>query len=178
MQKNKSHQKVGFAVAIDGPVASGKGTIASRLADRLSGFYLYTGSMYRCIALYCIKKSIPVTNETAVENVLKSISIEFKEDKILLNGTDVCEEIKQKEIAMAGSTVSLYKGVRKDMVRRQQEIAYTYMKRGEIVVAEGRDIGTRVLQNAALQSFLYSQQYEITIYFTYYRYSILSTYHY
>lgn len=143
-----------YSIAIDGPVAAGKGTIAPKLAKRLKGLYLYTGAMYRCVALFCLKKGIDLNNEGSVESVLSKINIEFKEGKILLNNEDVTEQIKAEKVAMGSSKVALYKGVRQRLVFYQKEIAQKALLKGINVVAEGRDTATKVLPNASLKIFL------------------------
>jgi cytidylate kinase len=147
-------EKSGFVIAIDGPVASGKGTIASKLAKELSGFDLYTGAMYRCIALLCIEKNINLDDEKEVESVLKNADIEFKEARIFLNGQDVTERIKEADTASGASIVGVYPEVRKVLVAKQQEIAQKVIEKGQIVVAEGRDMGTTVFSNASLRIYL------------------------
>jgi cytidylate kinase len=144
----------GFAIAIDGPVAAGKGTIASRLAKDLHGFYLYTGAMYRCLALECINRKIDVNDEEGVEKVLPFVEIQFKNTQTLLNGIDVTERIQEADAANGASIVSVYPHVRQSSVVKQQAIAKKATEEGEIVVAEGRDTGTRVLPEARLKIYL------------------------
>ena len=144
----------GFAIAIDGPVAAGKGTIASRLAEDLHGFYLYTGAMYRCLALECIKRNIAFDNEKAVEEILPFVDIDFENEKALLNGIDVTERIKEADTANGASVVSVFPRIREGAVRNQQHIAQKAIKKGQIVVAEGRDTGTKVFPGAQLKVYL------------------------
>jgi len=163
--------KKGFIVAIDGPVAAGKGTIAPMLAKRLNGFYLYTGAMYRCLALLCIEKEINVENKEEVVNLLKEIEIQLNDEKVLLSGRDVTERIKERDVARAVPFVALIPEVREEMVNRQrkasremiessQEIPLEVrgieksLKSGPLVVAEGRDVGTAIFPNAELKIFL------------------------
>lgn len=143
-----------YSIAIDGPVAAGKGTIAPKLAKRLDGLYLYTGAMYRCVALFCFKKGIDLNNEGSVESILSKINIEFKEEKILLNNEDVTEQIKKEMVAMGSSKVALYRKVRYKLVSLQKEIAQKALLKGISVVAEGRDTATKVLPKATLKIFL------------------------
>lgn len=147
-------EKKAYSIAIDGPVAAGKGTIAPKLAKRLDGLYLYTGAMYRCVALFCFKKGIDLNNEGSVESILSKINIEFKEEKILLNNEDVTEQIKKEMVAMGSSKVALYRKVRYKLVSLQKEIAQKALLKGISVVAEGRDTATKVLPKASLKIFL------------------------
>jgi CMP/dCMP kinase len=144
-------------IAIDGPVAAGKGDIAARIARKYSLVYIYTGAMYRALALACIMSNVDFKDEKKVLEVLSHTRIDFGEVdknstrtfKILLNGTDVTEEIFTQDAAMGASDVSTIAEVRRIMVAKQQEIA-----EGKNVVMEGRDIGLRVLPNAQLKIYL------------------------
>lgn len=145
----------GFTIAIDGPVASGKGTIAKKLAEELKGLYLYTGGMYRSVALACINLGLDVTNPEHVISVLGKIDIQISEEhNVFLNGKDVTERIKQADTASGGSIVAVIPYVRKVLVKRQQEIAKKTIEKGEVVVAEGRDTGTVVFPHAELKVYL------------------------
>lgn len=144
-------------IAIDGPVAAGKGDIAARLAKELHLLYVYTGAMYRMLALACINEGVSMRDEQGVFALLEKSSIELvrpekgsKETFIaLLNGKDVTERIMEPDTASGASDVSVFPRVRKVMVARQQKLADD-----QPVVMEGRDIGLRVLPNAQLKVFL------------------------
>lgn len=144
----------GFVIAIDGPVASGKGTIAQKLARKLRGFDLYSGAMYRCIALFCLNKGLDLESESDVESVLPELNIEFDGNKILLNGQDVTERIKEADTAHGASVVGVFPGVRKSLAFKQQSIAKRATEKGLIVIAEGRDMGTTVFPDAPLRVYL------------------------
>ncbi len=143
-----------FSIAIDGPVAAGKGTIAIDLTNRLDGFYIYTGAMYRCVALLCLQRGINLEDEAQVLTVLSDINMEFQGGKVLLNGNDITQRIKEPDAARGSSFVSRHKKVRADLVIKQQEIAKKAIESGQIVIADGRDIGTVVLPDAAVKIFL------------------------
>lgn len=144
-------------IAIDGPVAAGKGDIAVRLARELGLVYVYTGAMYRALGLACKRASVDTKDKAGVLSVLNHIDIDLVEPddhsarafKVLLNGIDVTEDLFTPEISMAASDVGTNADVRRSMVKRQQEMAT-----GKRVVMEGRDIGLRVLPNAHLKIFL------------------------
>ncbi len=140
-------------IAIDGPAGSGKSTIARALAKDYKILYLDTGAMYRACALKVLKSGVDVQNEAAVEDVVRTLSLEIKrtdgEQITVLDGKDVSEEIRQPEISMAASTVSRYPYVRLKMAERQREIASK-----ESCVLDGRDIGTFVLPAADFKFFL------------------------
>lgn len=145
-------------IAIDGPVAAGKGDIAGRLARQLHITYIYTGAMYRMLALSCIQAGIPLKDNTRVIAQLSKISMELapppkgKTDRVItaiLDGMDVTDRIMAPDTALGASDVGVIPEVRRHMVSLQQEMA-----KGKAVVMEGRDIGLRVLPNAQLKIFL------------------------
>lgn len=144
----------GFSVAIDGPVASGKGTTATALADKLGGFFINTGGMYRAVALLCIEREIDLNDEVKVTSVLPEANIEVKDRKIFLNGNDVTERIKEPDTSDGSSVVAVYGSVREALVKKQQEIGKRIINQGQAVIAEGRDAGTKIFPEAALKIFL------------------------
>lgn len=144
----------GFVIAIDGPVASGKGVLAAKLAAELNGFYLSTGAMYRSIALICINKSLNFESEDEVESIIPDLNIEYAGDRIILNGQDVTERIKEPDTASGASKVGIFPKVREVSVLKQQKIAERAYRSGRIVVSEGRDTGTVVFSKAAFKIYL------------------------
>lgn len=146
--------KKGFIIAIDGPAAAGKGTIAPILASRLKGYHLYTGSMYRSVTLYCIENQVDIHSEQQVSQALPDITIDLREDRIFLNSIDVSERIRQRDIDVAVSTVADYQSVRDAMIKQQQRIGKEKMQVGEIVIAEGRDTATKVFPDADIKIYL------------------------
>lgn len=144
----------GFVIAIDGPVASGKGTIAPKLAEKINGIHLYTGGTYRAVALYCLQNNIDVNNKSAVVSALSDIKIDLKGKNVFLNGIDVTEDLKLPKVASLSSIVSAFREVRESMVKVQQKIAAREVVEGRIVIAEGRDTGTKVFPDAKVKIFL------------------------
>lgn len=145
--------KNNIQIAIDGPVGSGKGTLAVALAKRINATHVYTGGMYRALALACIRRSTDITNGEEVLNVLKQIKIGMEvgdnfHTRIFLDGEDITDEIFYPGVSNITPIVSPYKEVRAEMVERQKAIG------GKRVVMEGRDITTVVLPNADLKIFL------------------------
>ncbi len=144
-------------IAIDGPVASGKGDIAARLASTFHLLYVYTGAMYRALALLCIQSGVPLKDESAVLSLLKKHSIAMSQPPvgsfypyhITLNGVDVTERITHQDTAQGASDVGSLKAVRAWMVDVQKQIA-----KDNRVVMEGRDIALRVLPFAQLKIYL------------------------
>lgn len=142
-----------ISIAIDGPAAAGKSTIAKIVAKNLSYIYIDTGAMYRALTLKALNENINIEDELALANLLDQTTIELvlKEEGqvILLNKEDVSEAIRQPEVTNNVSVVSMHEKVREEMVRRQREFATN----GGVVM-DGRDIGTVVLPNAELKIFM------------------------
>ena len=144
----------GFSIAIDGPVAAGKGTIAPALAQKLNGVYLDTGAMYRCVALYCINNNVSLDSEAEILQVLSKINIDFKNSNVFLNDQDVTSGIRQEKVDNAVPLVAGFIKIRKELILRQQNIAQKIINSGKVFIAEGRDMGTDVLPNAEFKIFL------------------------
>ncbi len=142
-----------ISVAIDGPSAAGKSTIARKVAERLGYVYIDTGAMYRSIALFAKENSIDSKDEKGVSSFLKdiNINIDFKCGKqlIILNGVDVSEKIRLNEISMLTSNISSIKAVRDFLIDRQRSLAQKYD-----LIMDGRDIATVVLPYADVKIFL------------------------
>lgn len=143
-------------IAIDGPVAAGKGDIALRLARDLGIVYIYTGAMYRALGLACLNRFVDLTDEKRVLEVFKTITIDLEHSpleekpyKVFLDGVDVTKRILEQDAATGASIVGAHPEVRKEMVMKQKHIA-----EGASVVMEGRDIGLRVLPEADLKIYL------------------------
>ncbi len=144
----------GYVIAIDGPVAAGKGTVAKRLAQDLHGFNLQTGATYRALALACKEHGVSFRDPENVLGVLSQITIFLDDTGVYLGGKDVTSEIKVSDISKGSSDVSVFPEVRKRMVALQQEIGQAHIRQGKIVIAEGRDIGTRVFPESPVKIFL------------------------
>ena len=138
-------------IAIDGPSAAGKSTIAKRIAEMLNYRYLDTGAMYRCVALKAKALEINLNDETRIMEMLKETIISFdSKQNIYLDAVDVSEQIRSKDMSLYASSVSLLKEVREDMVKRQRTIAINQPG----IVMDGRDIGSVVLPDAQLKIYL------------------------
>ena len=140
-------------VAIDGPAASGKSTAAIGVAEKLNITHLDTGAMYRAITYGLLKNKIEFTDLDAVEAFLESVKLKFfKNDnvtKLLLNDSDITENIRSSNINVNVSEVSAIKIVRDFMVKFQREMSFDID-----CVLEGRDIGTVVFPNADFKFFI------------------------
>jgi cytidylate kinase len=142
-----------ISIAIDGPAAAGKSTVAKRLAEKLSYLYIDTGAMYRALTYCALKRGVDVNDEKGLMNVLHDTYIELKPSErgqlVFVNGEDVTEFIRQSDVTNSVSYVAKHPAVREEMVKRQREFA----KHGGVVM-DGRDIGTHVLPNAEVKIFL------------------------
>lgn len=126
-------------IAIDGPVASGKGTVAGRVADVLGYHYLESGALYRLVAL--------AGGEPAA--TARALDVEFKNSKVILNKQDVTDEIRAESVGTRASEVASIPAVREALLERQRAF-----RRPPGLVADGRDMGTVVFPDAALKIFL------------------------
>lgn len=141
---------MGFNIAIDGPSAAGKSTIAKILAKTLGFAHLDTGAMYRCCAYQAKRNGISTDDEAALVAMLQSMLINFDANgNVFINHENVSTEIRTNEISMLASKVSTFPNVRKELVALQRKIA---ANQGYIL--DGRDIGTVVLPDAALKIFM------------------------
>ncbi len=144
-------------IAIDGPAAAGKSTLARSLAAQLGYLYFDTGVMYRAVTLAAMRAAIPFDDEPEVSAIAEQVAIDVqprsvpdgRQYDVLLDGEDVTWAIRSPEIDAHVSKVSMYGRVRRAMTERQREIG----RRGRVVMV-GRDIGTVVLPEAELKIFL------------------------
>jgi CMP/dCMP kinase len=145
-------------IAIDGPVGSGKGTLAVAVSKKLNATYVYTGAMYRELALACSRAKADFKNEENVLEVLNKISIELKqvegEVKAFLDGEDVSDEIFKPRVSKLVPIVAAFPKVRREMVLRQKKMALEAVSSGKSVVMEGRDITTDVIPDADIKIYL------------------------
>jgi CMP/dCMP kinase len=144
---------VGIQIAIDGPAAAGKSTIAKIAAEKLGYTYIDTGAMYRALTHKALELGIHINDGKKLEELLRETTIELipgiEGQVVLLDGADVSEEIRTLEVTNSVSAVSAHSGVRKLMVEKQRVLG---SKSG--VVMDGRDIGTDVLPDAELKIFM------------------------
>jgi cytidylate kinase len=142
-----------LVIAIDGPAGSGKSTIAARLAKKLGYVNLESGAMYRALALKAMEQRVSLDDGEALRELADGTAIELEPrgegNRVLLDGRDVSQRIRDTDVTAAASSVSIHPRLREAMVGRQRELGL-----GGGVVMEGRDIGTAVFPNAALKIFL------------------------
>lgn len=145
--------KKNISIAIDGPAAAGKSTVAKIIAKRLSYVYIDTGAMYRALTYRALRQGVALDDEQALVALLKNTYIELKSSAqgqlVFVNGEDVTNIIRSEEVTNAVSLVAKHPLVREEMVKRQRALA----KNGGVVM-DGRDIGTHVLPDAEVKIFL------------------------
>ena len=138
-----------IAIAIDGPAAAGKSTVAKLVAKKLGFTYIDTGAMYRAVTLYCLEKNVDCQNDEEVNKLINEIRIELHPDyRVVLNDRDVTKEIRSTPVAQNVSYIAANKAVRLFLVDQQRLLA-----ENTSVVMDGRDIGTYVLPNAEVKIF-------------------------
>ncbi len=148
-------ERKGFIIAIDGPMASGKGTLAPLLAEKLGGFYIDTGVFFRCLALYCLEHGINVEDKNAVITALPKISIHFLgEKRVLLNKDDVSDKIRTVEVSAASSKIATINEVQYEMISIYRSVSNERLARGAIIVIEGRNTATAIFPSADVKLYL------------------------
>jgi len=150
-------EKEPIIIAIDGYSSCGKSTLAKALATRLGYVYMDTGAMYRAVSLYIIRHSIPIQDlkPKEIKEILNYIDIQFiwneneGQSETYLNGENVEQEIRGKEVSEKVSDVAQIKAIRDRMIELQRKAG---LHKG--VVMDGRDIGTKVFPNAEVKLFM------------------------
>ena len=138
-----------ISVAIDGPAAAGKSTIAKRVAAILGFTYIDTGAMYRAFTYAVIKKGLNPEDEAASCSIIPEVSIDLLDDgRVLCNGEDVTKAIREPLVSSNVSYIASYKDIRLALVDMQRA-----MSQSKSVVMDGRDIGTYVLPNAEVKIY-------------------------
>ena len=136
-------------ITIDGPAGAGKSTAAKLLAKKINFQFLDTGAMYRAVALAALNSGAPLLNESTLQQILHSISIRLDENKVILNGVDVSNQIRSKETTELAGEIATSKVVRTRLVELQRIAAFE-----KNMVCEGRDQGTTVFPDAFCKFFL------------------------
>ncbi|MGM0845980.1 MAG: (d)CMP kinase [Bacillota bacterium] len=140
-------------IAIDGPAAAGKSTVAKIVAEKLSYIYIDTGAMYRAITYKAIQNEVDLNDEANLYQLLLHTKIELAPGQegqlVYVDGKEVTHEIRQNNVTNSVSIAAKHRLVRVEMVKRQQELA----NEGGVVM-DGRDIGTHVIPDAEVKIFL------------------------
>ena len=136
-------------IAIDGPSASGKGTVAKAVANALGFHFLDSGALYRLVALAALENAIPVSDVARVAEIAANLNVVFSADAVLLDGRDVTAAIREEPVGAAASAVAAIADVRTALLERQRRF-----RKAPGLVADGRDMGSVVFPDAALKVFL------------------------
>lgn len=136
-------------IAIDGPAASGKGTVAKEASRVLDFHYLDSGALYRLVALKALREATPLHDEAAMAATASRLNAVFDNDAIVLDGSEVSAAIRAEAVSEAASRVAALPGVRSALLSRQRGF-----RRPPGLVAEGRDMGTVVFPDAVLKVFV------------------------
>ena len=136
-------------IAIDGPTASGKGTVAQRVAERLGFHYLDSGSLYRLVALAAIKQGQDLADAEAVTKIAANMDVAFRNGRTLLDGRDVGDEIRTEAASQNASRVAALPSVRTALLNLQRDF-----RAAPGLVADGRDMGSVVFSDAVLKVYL------------------------
>ena len=136
-------------IAIDGPAASGKGTVAQGVAQALNYHYLDSGSLYRLVALQALTSGVAVEDERRLARIAEALVPVFDGERIEIDGADVARGIRTPEITEAASRIAVLPAVRRALLVRQRAF-----RRAPGLVADGRDMGTVVFPDAALKVYV------------------------
>ena len=136
-------------IAIDGPSASGKGTVAAKVAAALGFQYLDSGALYRLATLAALRAGTNLDDEAALADVAGAMDVRFEAGGIRLDGAEVTEALRTEEVSAATSRVAARPAVRQALLARQRAF-----RRAPGLVADGRDMGSNVFPDAALKVFL------------------------
>jgi cytidylate kinase len=136
-------------IAIDGPSASGKGTIARRVAETLGFHYLESGALYRLVALASLDADVAPGAEAELAEIAARLPVQFRGEQIFLSGKDVTDAIRDEAVGTRASEIAPLPGVRAALLDRQRAF-----RQPPGLVAEGRDMGSVVFPDASLKVFL------------------------
>jgi cytidylate kinase len=136
-------------IAIDGPSASGKGTVAARVAEALGFHYLDSGALYRLVTLAALQRGTNLDDEAALAQVAATMDVDFRDGRTWLGGRDVTESMRTEEVSAATSRVAARPAVRSQLLQRQRGFC-----RLPGLVADGRDMGSVVFPEAPLKVYL------------------------
>ena len=140
-------------ITIDGPTASGKGTVAQSVAKKLGFHFLDSGALYRLVALDALQKGIALDDEPAVAELAAKLACRFSNGRILLGDQDATDGIRTEEVGIASSRVAALPAVRQALVDRQLRF-----RQQPGLVADGRDMGTVIFPDAPRQNLLDGQR--------------------
>jgi len=136
-------------IAIDGPAASGKGTIAHNVAQALRFHYLDSGSLYRLVALRAVERAVAPDDAAGLTGLTADLNVAFRDGRATLDGRDVADSLRTEAVSTVASKIAVHPAVRSALMARQRAF-----RAPPGLVAEGRDMGTVVFPDAGLKVFL------------------------
>lgn len=136
-------------ITIDGPTASGKGTVAQRVAQSLKFHYLDSGALYRLVALSALRNNVPLSDEPALAYFAENLPCAFSDGRVLLAGEDVSDALRAEEVGNTASRIAVL-----PLVRRALSVLQLRFRAPPGLVADGRDMGTVIFPQADLKVFL------------------------
>jgi cytidylate kinase len=136
-------------IAIDGPSASGKGTVAERVAQALRFRFLDSGALYRAVALAAMRAGIDLENRLEVSRIARKLNVKFSGSRTFVNGADATDALRAQDVGAGASHVAAHPEVRVALLERQRAF-----RRPPGLVADGRDMGSVVFPDARLKVYL------------------------
>ena len=144
-------------MAIDGPAASGKSTVAQKVADKLNGFHISTGNMYRAITLFLMQNQLDLSSQISpakIDSILKRLDLSFFKSadgklSMTMNGATADSAIRSPEVARYVSSIAAMENVRSWLIDRQRSLSNL-----GLIIMEGRDIGTVIFPDARYKFFI------------------------
>lgn len=149
MDSQDFSSKKPVVITIDGPTASGKGTVARRVADKLGFHYLDSGALYRLTAFSVLRAKVPLDDVDTIADMAKALPCVFRQGRILLAEEDVTDSIRKEEVGNTASKIAAYQPVR-DALKALQ----VSFRQPPGLVTDGRDMGTVIFPDADLKIFL------------------------
>ncbi len=143
-----SHTKAPV-ITIDGPTASGKGTVSSLVAKQLGWAVLDSGALYRLTALVALRTGVDSTDQTALAALARQLDVHFENGVCWLEGEDVSDRLRHEQVGLLASQIAAYEPVRTALLARQRDFL-----QAPGLIADGRDMGTVVFPDAPLKIFL------------------------
>ena len=136
-------------IAIDGPSASGKGTVSQRVAQKLGFHYLDSGALYRLVALKAAQSHIDIDDSATLEDIARNLNVTFGHDDISLDGNIVTNDIRTEKCGILASQLAAYPQIRAALIDRQREF-----RQPPGLITDGRDMGSVIFPDAILKIFL------------------------
>lgn len=136
-------------ITIDGPTASGKGTVSHLVAEHLGWHVLDSGALYRLTALACLRQAVDATHQDHVAQLARQLNVRFNQGQCVLDGENVTDALREEQVGLLASQIATYEPVRTALLARQRDF-----QQPPGLVADGRDMGTVVFPSAPLKIYL------------------------